>query len=289
MASSTYRWKDDDNASQRKAIAATVAVQLLLLFALLFNGFVTPLPLPGEQGIAVSFGAENAGRGGVTRYTSTTTASTPTPPPPSTPQLQHENAHLAQDFEEAPAIERKAQPTLQPKQPPKSSTRTPESPTSPKKEPPRQVDQSALFPGSPQPKQGGGVGDGGTAGNQGSPNAPLYTGKPGGRGGDGQSGSGKGNGAGGNGISYSLNGRTALQLPPPEYPKQRGGRVVVKVWVDRNGKVLQAEPGEPGSTTFDQALLQAAKKAALQAQFDIAANAPNLQTGSITYVFQLKQ
>lgn len=288
MSSSSYRWKNDDKASQRKALAATVAVQFLLLFALLFNGFVTPLPLPGEQGIAVSFGAANAGRGGSPLVTAT-----PQPPPhpqPSAPNPPQEAASLlTQDFEEAPTIDSKSQPTRQPQQPTKTDSRAPETPAPPQKEPPRQVDQASLFPGAPQPEQGTGIGDGGAAGNQGDPNAPLYTGKPGGKGGEGQSGAGRGRGAGGNGISYSLNGRTALQLPPPDYPKQRGGRVVVKVWVNRDGRVLQAEPGEPGSTTFDQSLLEAAKKAALQAQFDVTANAPEVQTGSITYIFQLKQ
>lgn len=282
MVQSPYRWTHDDKESQRKALAATAAIQLVLLFALLFNGFVTPLPLPGEQGIAVSFGSPSAGL--------SNEPSTPAQPKQhsNTPQPQQEISHLSQDFEEAPAIDNKTlHPEQHPSQPQQSNTTT--KPTPPIKEPPRTVDQSSLFPGTPQQALGKGVGNAGTTGNQGDPNAPRYTGKPGGMGGDGQNGSGRGNGAGGNGISYSLNGRTALQLPPPEYPKQRGGRVVVKVWVNRNGKVLQAESGEPGSTTFDQSLLAAAKKAALQAQFDVADNAPEVQTGSITYIFQLKQ
>lgn len=287
MANSTYRWKDDDRPAQRKALAATAAIQLLLLFVLLFTGFVTPLPLPGEKGIAVSFGSENAG--GNSNPIATVARQPAAPPLPSAPQPQPEEAHLSQDFEEAPAIEGNTQPKQQPQQPKKRNPSTPTNVAPPKKEPTPQVDQAALFPGSPQPAEGKGAGDGGTHGNQGDPNAPRYTGKPGGKGGEGQSGSGRGSGGGGNGISYSLNGRTALQLPPPEYPKQRGGRVVVKVWVNREGKVLKAEAGEPGSTTFDQALLEAAKKAALQALFDVAANAPEVQTGSITYVFQLKQ
>ena len=65
--------------------------------------------------------------------------------------------------------------------------------------------------------------------------------------------------------------------------------MVVKVWVDRQGRVLRAEAGEKGSTTFDSSLLQAAQTAALRATFDVTADAPDTQMGTITYVFRLKQ
>ena len=61
MRNSSYRWENDDKPSQRKALAATVAVQVAMLLILFLSGFVTPLPLPGEKGIAISFGQENGG------------------------------------------------------------------------------------------------------------------------------------------------------------------------------------------------------------------------------------
>ena len=286
MRNSSYRWENDDKPSQRKALAATVAVQVAMLLILFLSGFVTPLPLPGEKGIAISFGQEN---GGLDNSPIAAPQRPIAPQQPQTPTPQREETQLTQDFEEAPVVEKKPQQPTKTEKPTQTRIEQTPTPAPPEKKPERQVDKSALFPGASPNEQGKGIGSGGTAGNQGTPNAPLYMGNPGGKGGDGTSGTGQGNGAGGNGISYSLNGRTALQLPPPEYPKQRGGRVVVKVWVNRDGKVVRAESGEPGSTTFDQSLLEAAKKAALQAQFDVASNAPEIQTGTVTYVFQLKQ
>jgi len=91
------------------------------------------------------------------------------------------------------------------------------------------------------------------------------------------------------GVGYSLSGRNALSLPKPEYPKQKSGNVVVRVSVDRNGNVVTAEPGKPGSTTLDNDLLKAAEKAARMAKFDVKPNAPASQTGTITYIFKLQQ
>jgi len=61
--------------------------------------------------------------------------------------------------------------------------------------------------------------------------------------------------------------------------------VVVKITVDRSGKVTQAEPGQRGSTTMNPDLLDAARRAALQAKFNVDNNAAAFQTGTITYRF----
>ena len=91
----------------------------------------------------------------------------------------------------------------------------------------------------------------------------------------------------GNGVSASLDGRTWLSLPEPQYPGNEDGIVVVQVTVDKSGKVQKAEPGVRGSNTADPGLIAAAKKAALQARFNVDNNAPAFQTGTITYRFRL--
>lgn len=112
-------------------------------------------------------------------------------------------------------------------------------------------------------------------GNQGSP-----TGSP--------NSTNYGNGGGaGNGISFSLSGRTAQSLPKPYYPGNEEGIVVVQVTVDKYGKVTSAEPGARGSTTYSVQLLDAAKKAALKARFNVDESAPAFQRGTITYHFVL--
>lgn len=91
----------------------------------------------------------------------------------------------------------------------------------------------------------------------------------------------------GNGVSFSLGGRNALSLPKPYYPGNEEGVVVVQVTVNQNGAVTKAEPGFKGSNTADPELISAAKKAALQAKFNVDKNAPAFQVGTITYRFVL--
>lgn len=112
-------------------------------------------------------------------------------------------------------------------------------------------------------------------GNQGSPSGSANS-------------SNYGDGGGqGNGISFSLAGREAQLLAEPNYPGNEEGIVVVKVTVDKYGKVTNAEPGAKGSTTYNSQLLNAAKQAALKTQFKSDGSAPAFQQGTITYRFVL--
>lgn len=91
----------------------------------------------------------------------------------------------------------------------------------------------------------------------------------------------------GNGVSFSLDGRTSQSLPKPRYPGNEEGVVVVQVTVNKSGLVTKAEAGVRGSNTADPELISAAKKAALQAKFNVDNNAAAFQTGTITYRFVL--
>ena len=81
----------------------------------------------------------------------------------------------------------------------------------------------------------------------------------------------------------SVNG----SLPRPSYPVQKSGTVVVEIWVDQYGTVRKAVAGADGTTVTDKDLWQAARKAALGAHFNMSAEAPAMQKGTITYVFKL--
>ena len=78
-------------------------------------------------------------------------------------------------------------------------------------------------------------------------------------------------------------------LPRPSYPVQNSGTVVVEIWVDNYGNVQKAVAGVDGTTVSDKNLWQAARKAALGAHFNMSAEAPALQKGTITYIFNLNQ
>lgn len=86
-------------------------------------------------------------------------------------------------------------------------------------------------------------------------------------------------------VGRTVNGT----LPKPSYGVQADGKVVVKIWVDNYGNVQKAVAGVEGTTATDKSLLQAARKAALGAHFNMSAEAPALQEGTITYIFKLNQ
>jgi hypothetical protein len=99
-------------------------------------------------------------------------------------------------------------------------------------------------------------------------------------------GSGDGPGVGpGSGPAYSLNGRSGKSIPKPKYTEDDQGKVVVTIWVDKQGNVTRAEPGAIGTTVSNPTLWNAAKTAALQAKFDVNNDAPEVQKGTITYNF----
>ncbi len=86
-----------------------------------------------------------------------------------------------------------------------------------------------------------------------------------------------------------LAGRSIMgSLPKPDYTVNKSGKVVVKISVDQYGSVVNATAGAPGTTVQDKTLWEAAKKAALQAKFNLNGQAPTVQEGTITYVFRLR-
>ena len=85
-----------------------------------------------------------------------------------------------------------------------------------------------------------------------------------------------------------LSGRSVNgTLPKPVSNIQTSGKVVVDIWVDTYGNVQKAVAGTEGTTVTDKKLWQAARKAALGAHFNMSADAPALQKGTITYVFTM--
>lgn len=77
-------------------------------------------------------------------------------------------------------------------------------------------------------------------------------------------------------------------LPSPSYDVQESGKVVVSIWVDQYGNVTKAVPGADGTTVTNTTLWNAARKAAMEAHFNMSSDAPALQQGTITYVFNLR-
>lgn len=86
-------------------------------------------------------------------------------------------------------------------------------------------------------------------------------------------------------IYYSLENRYHLRLPVPVYQCEGSGLIEVSIVVDQKGRVVHAEPGQPGATSNEICLAEAAKKAALRTRFNADYQAAVRQAGTITYHF----
>ena len=342
-------------SEKKKGLIGTIVFHAIVLVLLLFLGFFTPLPLPGEEGILVNFGNSENGLGELEPSPARQQQKTPppppkkeeqkaTPPPPvkSTPPVSQSKPQtdkqvaMTQDYEKTAAIDAadkkkkeeeaerqkqlaeqriKQQAELKRKQEAEAEQKRlaeaerkrqeeidrqkkaeeerlarEEAERKQREEEQRKINEinsrtQGAFANSGNGSGGTGSGDGKSqgvtfpGGNQGvptgDPNADKYG--PG----------GSGSGSQGAGISFSLSGRSALSLPKPQYPGNDAGLVVVKITVDKYGKVTSAEPGARGTTIANQSFWNEAKQAALKAKFNVDNNAPAFQQGTITYRFVL--
>ena len=87
-------------------------------------------------------------------------------------------------------------------------------------------------------------------------------------------------------IGGGLSNRGVLFEPEINDNSQKTGKVVIKVCVDKNGKISEAKFTQRGSTTTDNYLVGVATKAAKQYQF--TASDVEEQCGNITIEFKVK-
>lgn len=335
----------------KRGILGTVIFHTIILLLLIFLGFFTPLPLPGEEGILVNFGDSEQGLGQqeprpqrsepapAEQVQQEQEETTPPPPPPtSVPQQSEpepaEEVAMTQDYEETAAIdaaekkrqeeaerqrrieeERRRQQELEEerqaeierqrqaeierqrqeelerqRQAELERQRREEAERKKREEEQRRINEinqraQGAFGENNQGTQGQGNSDsksqGATfpGGNQGVPTGDPDAGTygPG----------GSGSGDQGSGVSYSLTGRSINSLAKPNYPGNDEGLVVVKITVDRYGKVTAADPGARGTTIMDQSYWNEARQAALKTKFNLDEDAPAFQQGTISYRFTL--
>lgn len=97
------------------------------------------------------------------------------------------------------------------------------------------------------------------------------------------SGSSSGGGSG-NGPSYDLGGRSAISLPQPSSDFTEEGIIVIDIWVDRYGHVLEAQIGK-GTNIANSKMRQMAINTAKSSKFSSDKDAPESQKGRIVYRF----
>lgn len=300
---------DERPSDKSLGVFGTIVFHLLLLLALIFISISSVDP--GDEGILVALGDSPTGQGQFTPSSSAPAAQTSTPPasqpastPPPTPSASTPARQqvLTQNTEEAPAIsaQEKARQEEQKRIAEQERQRQAEIERQRKAEQERQRQEelerqriaelerqkreqqaaaarnavSGAFSNSGSNSQS--AGDTGGSGTQGAltgdPNATNRT----------------GTGLGSSGSGFSLQGRNLIgSLPKPVYNVQESGRVVVRIVVDREGRVTHAEHRLQGSTTTSSALINAAIDAARKARFNSDPNATSSQEGTITYVFDL--
>lgn len=126
--------------------------------------------------------------------------------------------------------------------------------------------------------QTGGEGPDSQAGDKGqldgNPYAPSYFG---------------GSGPGKGGVGYGLNGRGRPTRQIFKQECNEYGLVVVKIEVDRSGKVVSAIPGERGTTNTHPCLLEPAKKIALSHKWPEDSKAPARQIGFVSINFDISE
>jgi protein TonB len=265
---------------KRKSATITAVILLLLLFVI-FNFGMNYTDPPQEYGLAINFGDANVGSGEPVRKTKKI----------STPEIVEKPEVVEEEVKETPKeiIEEEVITTdtskevlvvekiKEEKKPVKKEVKKEKAKEVPKPKPSKETTDAlnSLLNGNSSDGNPKGQGDNkkeGVKGNiKGDPDANKYYGNT-------------GSGAGGN---YNLAGREAL-LTPKEQPEcQEEGIVVVRITVDKNGKVITAIPGVKGSTNTAACLLKPAKAAALKTTWNADSKAPTKQTGTIIYKFSL--
>ena len=86
-------------------------------------------------------------------------------------------------------------------------------------------------------------------------------------------------------ISFSLLGRSAVDIPNPIYTCDRSGKVVINITVDADGAVIRTSVNKGSSTTTNECLINKALEYASGAIFSRMPGR-NSQPGTITYNFQ---
>ncbi len=246
------------NPKLTSAICTAVIVLLAsLLMSLNIFAYTPPDPPIPEEGVEVNLGDSDFGLGDSPEPA---TEATSYAPPASQEQVITQRTEATTPL---PSISKPGNVT----NPAAEAKPQPEN-----KEP--EINKNALFPGKRNQNNGGGSqgvtqGSGNQGKADGNPNSNNYSGR------------------GGSNGNYSLAGRSAVSLPKPEYNSNQQGKIVVRIWVDQQGRVTRVEAPYKESTITTGTLVEQAKAAARRARFNASTNAPEEQIGTITYIFKI--
>jgi TonB family protein len=242
--------------NQKIAILGTFLFSVLVMLLLLMIYMKPPYPpkeLPGMEvmlGYVPNGGSDNTPQASSVKPTPTTPIETPDQ------TITSEQSDVEVDPQTQTRTEPKVEPTV----------------VEPDPEPVRTANDRLLFnrKNNSSDGRGGGTDEGDEGSERGDPNANNSV------------------GPGGIGDNWKLDGRQARSVPKPNSGFTEEGKVRVKIWVDRNGRVTTAVVNMKGTNTTSKSLHDRAVAAAKRAVFNVKSDAPNVQIGYITYNFTLQ-
>ncbi|MGB1308096.1 MAG: energy transducer TonB, partial [Oceanihabitans sp.] len=275
-----FKTKHEKNAAK---ITSLVILILLLLIFVVGPKYLDP---PQEYGVAVNFGTTDFGSGNnqpkkpIKSEDLNINKPAETEPTKAEPTKAKEATEevLTQDTEEAIAIRKqKEAKTLADAKVKAEAKAEADRIAKQKKEQEEKKKKLDALIGGVSKSEGeakGSEGDDNKAGDKGQlngdPYAPSYFGDP-----------GTGNG----GIGYGLNGRGKPSKQVYKQDCNESGMVIVKIIVNRLGKVIEAIPGVKGTTNTASCLLDPAKKIALSHKWRADNKAPIKQVGFVKVNF----
>ncbi|MEL6484281.1 MAG: energy transducer TonB [Bacteroidota bacterium] len=283
-----------DTRHKKKSFTLTTILLSALLLILFYIG-LTYMDPPIENGIAINFGTMDFGSGKEAPRPKQTPqplkqqepvpVSEPSQPVSDAPtekvitQETEESIRINQERERKRKVDeaaRKAKAEAQRKA--DAKRRAEEEKRKAQEAKKKRLDALIGGIGKAEGKSNTGEGDDNKSGDKGSPDgdpyATSYYGAP-----------GSGNGTGG----YGLNGRSLVSKGKVQQDCNEDGRVVVRIVVDRNGRVTKATPGVKGTTNNAPCLLEPARKTALMHKWNLDSKAPSQQIGFVVVNFKLGQ
>lgn len=305
-----------DTTHKKKSFTLTTLLLSILLLVLFYIG-LTYMDPPIENGISINFGTTDFGNGRVQPMEKIRSEPLDTPPVEPTKQEVAQQVEEEEEVVEPPAVKeapaekvltRETEESIRIKQAKEAKKKADNAAAEAKKKAENDAKRAqaeaaqiakekreaaeraqkekdakkakldALMGGlnTSDGTASGSEGDDDRAGDKGSPDgdpyATSYYGSP-----------GSGSGTGG----YGLNGRSLVNKGKVAQECNESGRVVVKIEVDKNGKVIAATPGVRGTTNNNPCLLEPARKTAFMHKWNLDSNAPNKQVGFVVVNFKL--
>ena len=231
-------------------LIVSIVAHGLLILCLLLMGLRYPDPPPPELGVEMDMG-EFSDVGTDSEHAAEGGEDLSS----ESSYANDDNNELTQQSEDVPLTSKKTPSPTKNKKKPKDNVKPQSEET--------KIDQNALFTKGRVKKGSGGstgVGEG--------------------------SGKGSGGEGGGSGISFSLAGRGSKSLPEPTATSSENGSIVVEIRVDQEGNVVFAKAVWKGTTLTDTNLWRRCEQAAKKSKFTANPDAPELQKGTITYIFR---